>query len=147
MESRIPQLRIERNSLAEELQQRRNHLAGLEGQTSDVESVVAQVQTIDIELLAAEEAYKSFSARRDAALANEVVARLNLSNVQVLQAAIAPLTPAYPDKKVMAALGLFAGLLLAGLYVAFDRFLRVVIRTPDDVIDGLDMPVLGYTAD
>lgn len=147
VESRIPQLHIERSALQSELRERRSHLAGLEGENSDVESIAAQIETLEIELTAAEEAYKSFSARRDAALANEVVARLQLSNVQVLEAATPALKPSEPNLPVMVAMGLFSGLLFALLYVAVRRLLISTFRSPEDVARDLRVPVLGYTVE
>ena len=65
------------------------------------------------------------------------------SNISIIDRAGPPQAPVRPRPLVYIALGLLAGLLAAGLYIAMREFLDDAARTPEDIADRYGLPYLG----
>lgn len=72
-----------------------------------------------------------------------VTSGLDTNNVRLVEAALIPRAPVRPDKRANLALSVAVGLLL-GVMLAFSlEYLDNTIKTPDDVKQYLDVPILG----
>lgn len=68
---------------------------------------------------------------------------MKVENVQVIDTAILPAAPVSPNVKMNIAMAVVIGLVLGIAVVFLIEFLDRSIKTPDDVRDAVDLPVLG----
>ena len=92
----------------------------------------------------AQEIYGMLTKRHEEARINEV---MQSTDAQVVDPAVAPQGPIRPRKALIVAIAAMLGLFL-GLGMAFVlEYMNRTIRTPEDVQDYLDLPVLGSIPD
>lgn len=68
---------------------------------------------------------------------------MKVENVQVIDAAILPASPVSPNVKMNIALAAVIGLVFGIALVFLIEFMDRTVKTPDDVRDVIDLPVLG----
>ncbi|WP_435419279.1 polysaccharide biosynthesis tyrosine autokinase [Parerythrobacter aurantius] len=115
-------------------------LAGLQQNTAS-----EQARRIEFNILARETTtrrnmYDDLLARFQEVSAS---AGITTSNISVIEQAQPAASPVRPKPLINAALGLLAGLLLAGIYVFLREFVDDAARTPDDVSTRFGLPFLG----
>ena len=71
----------------------------------------------------------------------------NTSNAVQIEPAAVPETPVRPNPMLYTALAAFCGLILAGGSVLLIEYLDDTLKTPDEIKQRLNLPVIGYIAE
>ena len=108
--------------------------------SSAEQSLRVQYNILNREAATQREMYDALMARFQEVSASAGVAN---SNISIIDKAQAPAAPIRPRPIINVALGLLAGLALAGLYVFLREFLDDAARTPEDVTERFGLPFLG----
>lgn len=124
-------------------QQRANaiasNLGGAKGQLTTNTRALVRLNELDRNAEASRVLYGSYLNRFKETSSQRGLAQ---ADARIASEAVAPLKPASPNKKLNLALGLIAGAGLGGAAVALAEFMRVGLRTSDDV-EQLGQPYLG----
>ena len=127
-------------SLETENQSIRQSIAANQAEMKSLNDGLQHYSVAQSELKSDRDLYSMLLAKLQEA---EINGKMQKTLVQVVQPATADRTPVRPRKALNVAICMVAGLLV-GLGLAFFReYLRRTIRTPDDVSDLLQLPVLG----
>jgi capsular polysaccharide biosynthesis protein len=62
-----------------------------------------------------------------------VVAKMGAANVQIIDQAVIPSSPSYPNKPLNLAIGLILGMMLGVMIIFVIEFFDVRVKTPEDV--------------
>ena len=108
----------------------------LESQRSAYNDLFRQVQ-ID------EENYKNYQLRSEEARVNDILNQKSITRVSVLDEPVAAMKPARPRKKLVLAMSLLFGLLLASSLVLASELMDERFTTPKHLEEALDVPVLA----
>ncbi len=71
----------------------------------------------------------------------------NTSNAVQIEPAVVPETPVRPNPMLYTVLAAFCGLILAGGSVLLIEYLDDTLKTPDEIKQRLNLPVIGYIAE
>ena len=119
----------------------RREIAGKETQLRQVSGTIGQSSTIESELKSKRDISDLLSARLEESEATSAGMRLPM--VRVVEPATVGPDPIRPRKALNLVLGLIVGLLGGTGLALFLEYLRRAIRTPNDVNEQLQLPVLG----
>jgi len=134
MESRRSVLAANERSLRQEI-------ASKEGQLRQVSGSIGQSSTIESQIKSKRDISDLLSARLEESEA--VTAGMRLPMVRVVEPATVGSDPIRPRKALNLLLGLMVGLLAGTGLALLLEYLRRAIRTPSDVNEQLQLPVLG----
>lgn len=73
----------------------------------------------------------------------EVIELLNVENVQIIDKAILPKTPAKPNKQMNVAIAGFLGIMMGLGIIFLLEYFNNTIKTPEDVQKHLNLPIIG----
>ena len=133
-----------------ELSSQEARRATLQGQIAQLDK---EIQTLDLrenelqnlkrELATNEKNYKTYLEKVEEALISDDLNRLKMTNISVIQTAIAPAKPVKPKKALNIVLGIILGA-LSGLGLAFFKeYTAQSLSTPESVERRLGLPVLA----
>lgn len=132
-----------RNEYELALDQERELLGALEQQKADVQALnqkTIEYTVLEREVESNRNLYDGLLQRMKEASLTE---RLETSNIQIVEEAVAPLRPIAPQKGRTIAIGMGLGLFLGVGLVGFLELRDSSIRSPDDVKHALNLTVLG----
>jgi uncharacterized protein involved in exopolysaccharide biosynthesis len=143
--------------ISEELAKSKTDLEGLRARAAVLERVIASynvelkdldrssLEHADIARAAkvAEDNYLLYTRKREQARISEALDRSRFLNVTVVQAAADPSQPEHSSLRTLLIGAFMALACTAGIVVVANRF-DSSFHTPDDVADGLGIPVLAY---
>jgi uncharacterized protein involved in exopolysaccharide biosynthesis len=132
-----------------DLQSQAAKAAALKGQLKQLDKEIASldmsestVQNLKREVALNEKNYKTYADRHEDARISDAMNRLKLSNISVIQAAVAPINPIKPNKKMNVLLGMILGI-ASGLVSAYlAENLTQTFSDPESVEKYLELPVL-----
>lgn len=118
----------------------RSQMGGLRSQQSATNKTVALAQSAEQQANAKREVYNRLAAE-----AQQItqLSRNMQTQAQMLEAAIPPAYPAYPNKGMILAFGLLLGLSLGLAVITLQELLMKGLRTSDDVESRLNLPFIG----
>jgi succinoglycan biosynthesis transport protein ExoP len=118
----------------------RSQMSGLRTQQAATNKTVALAQSVEQQANAKREAYNRLAAE-----AQQVtqLSRNMQTQAQMLEPAIPPPYPAYPNKGMILAFGLLLGLSLGLAVITLQELLMKGLRTGDDVEGRLNLPFIG----
>lgn len=143
IQNKIEYHRIELEALEETILIKRQRLEELLLRNKQLTEAQSALDRVETELALAKENYQVFSKKLEQSRIEGASQVTQMSNVQVLNRASIPIEPFFPRKKIVIPIGLLAGLLL-GFSAAYIReFFDHTFKTPQDIADRLDLPVIG----
>ncbi|WP_374471619.1 GumC family protein [Phenylobacterium sp.] len=117
-----------------------SNLGGAKGQLTSNTRAMVRLNELERNAEASRVLYASYLNRFKETSSQRGLAQ---ADARIASEAVPPLKPASPNKKLNLALGLIAGVGLGGLAVAMAEYMRVGLRTSDDVEQMLGHPYLG----
>lgn len=117
-----------------------SNLGGVKGQLTSNTRALVRLNELERNAEASRVLYGSYLNRFKETSSQRGLAQ---ADARIASEAIVPLKPSSPNKKLNLALGLIAGLGLGGVAIALAEFMRVGLRTSDDVEQLLGHPYLG----
>jgi uncharacterized protein involved in exopolysaccharide biosynthesis len=150
-QARARQLQNEIDSVDRQLATRQLEEVRLRGQMSDLQRRLDASPTRETELVALTRDYQTInqmyvnllSRIEDAKLSAKVENGQVGQQFKVIDPARVPGSPYFPDVPLLAAAGALAGLGLAVMFVAFTEYRDATLKTEEDVLSVLGLPVLA----
>jgi uncharacterized protein involved in exopolysaccharide biosynthesis len=117
-------------------------LRSYEGQASELDRKGAIEQDLLRDKKAQEENYLLYQRKQEEARISNALDRSRIVNVAVAEAAVVPVLPSRSRVLILLA-GLFAAVVVSAGSLAAAEYLNPSFRTPEDVQENLDVPVLA----
>ena len=102
----------------------------------------SKIQDLKRKIAINEKNYMTYVGRHEEARISDVMNRLKLSNISVIQAAVAPIKPIKPNKKMNVLLGVLFGAALGLAYAYLVENIASTFMNPESVEKYLELPVL-----
>lgn len=118
----------------------RGQMSGLRTQQSATNKTVALAQSAEQQANAKREVYNRLAAEAEQVTQ---LSRNMQTQAQMIEPAIPPAYPAYPNKSMILAFGLLLGLSLGLAAITLQELLMKGLRTGDDVESRLNLPFIG----
>lgn len=141
LDKTVAALTSERATLAAQEKSLREAIGLNEGQLRSVSGAIGQQSTLQSQLRSKQDFYNLLNARVQEGEVVSVGVKLPL--VRVVEPATVAGDPVRPRKALNLMLGLIVGLFAGTGLALFLEYLRRAIRTPNDVMEHLQLPVLG----
>jgi len=137
----VAALEAQRGTLVAQEQSLKSEIGSSEGRLRDVSGRIGQHTTLESQLRTRRDFYDLLSAKVQE---GELISSgIRLPLVRVVEPATVGPDPVRPRKTLNLALGLVVGLFGGTGLALFLEYLRRAIRTPNDVMEHLQLPVLG----
>lgn len=117
-------------------------LRELDREIAAIDSTATTIQDLKREIAVNEKNYLAYVERHEDAQVSEVMNRLKLSNISVIQKAVIPLKPIKPNKRVNILLGAAIGAILGLLYTYGVEKMTQTFTDSRSVERYLELPVL-----
>ena len=137
----VSALNTERATLLSHEASLRGEIARNEGQLRSVSTQIGQQSTLEGQLKSKQDFYNLLNSRVQEG--EVVTAGMRVPQVRVVEPATVEGDPVRPRKALNLILGLVVGLFAGTGLALFLEYLRRAIRTPNDVMEHLQLPVLG----
>ena len=137
---------IQKENLAMLLDRRhlsQEKLAGLRAENETLTTLKMEIERINHQIELTRQNYDMFYQRIESSNIKHASVISQLSNVQILQSASAPLSPMFPKTATVIPAAFLTGLLLAVALAFIRDFFDHTIKVPENVHEHLDLPVIG----
>ena len=141
LQKTISSLNTERATLLSHEASLRAEIGRNEGQLKTVSTQIGQQSTVEGQLKSKQDFYNLLNSR--VSEGEVVTAGMRVPQVRVVEPATVEGDPVRPRKALNLILGLVVGLFAGTGLALFLEYLRRAIRTPNDVMEHLQLPVLG----
>lgn len=120
-----------------------NQLTAARGEVQGINETELGIVNLQREIALQDAKYRKYSENQEQARIDQALERNKISNISVVQRAIASAEPVKPRKALNLALGFFLGI-LGGLGLAFfSEYLDHSLKTPQDVEEKLNLQLLA----
>jgi uncharacterized protein involved in exopolysaccharide biosynthesis len=120
----------------------KTHLLEMDREIAALDMSEGKIQNLKRELEIDEKNYKTYADRNEDARISDAMNQLKLSNISVIEAAVAPVNPIRPKKRLNLLLGVVFGI-IGSLSCAFvSEKMAQTFTDPESVERYLDLPVL-----
>ncbi len=118
--------------------------SSLEAQKKKVLAIKQQRDEISVLQREVENAQKAYDLTSQRLVQTNLESQTQQTNIVVLNPAVEPIEPSFPKPLLNTLLSIFVGTLLGvGLALLLELFNRRV-RSPEDIVEALGLPVIGY---
>lgn len=142
METDLFRVQADLRSQAARAEALKAQLRQLDAEIATLDRSQNQIQDLKRQITLNEKNYMAYMERNEDARISDAMNRLKLSNISVIQQAVAPAKPIKPNKKLSLALGMAFGMAAGLLYAYAAERLAQTFTYPKDVEKYLELPVL-----
>jgi uncharacterized protein involved in exopolysaccharide biosynthesis len=118
-------------------------LADARREVQEINETELRMVTLQRELVLQDSKYRKYAESREQARIDQALEINKISNISVVQQAIASIKPVKPRKALNLALGFFLGIFGGLGLVFFSEYLDHSIKTPEDVEEKLQLQLLA----